>query len=100
MPGATPGCARSWRRPLTKPSGRADSRPDGPRAERPSDGPARGPGGHRTRGTNRPAPPRGPYGWPLDPADPARLAEDAGEQAVIVRMQQERRKGAGYREIA
>jgi DNA invertase Pin-like site-specific DNA recombinase len=43
---------------------------------------------------------RCPYGWKPDPADPARLAEDADEQATIARIKEERGKGRGLREIA
>jgi DNA invertase Pin-like site-specific DNA recombinase len=43
---------------------------------------------------------RCPYGWRPDPADPARLAEDAEEQAAIAKIREQRQKGRGLREIA
>src|SRR5581483_9733190 len=55
---------------------------------------------HQARGRRMTRPDRCPYGWRPDPADPARLVEDAEEQAAIARIRQERRRGRGLREIA
>jgi DNA invertase Pin-like site-specific DNA recombinase len=55
---------------------------------------------HQAKGRRMTRPDRCPYGWRPDPADPERLVEDADEQAVIVRIRDERRIGRGLREIA
>jgi DNA invertase Pin-like site-specific DNA recombinase len=55
---------------------------------------------HQANGRRMTRPDRCPYGWKLDPGDPDRLAEDAEEQAVIARIQEEREQGKGLREIA
>jgi DNA invertase Pin-like site-specific DNA recombinase len=55
---------------------------------------------HQANGRRMTRPDRCPFGWQPDPDDPDRLAEDAEEQAVIARIQVERAKGCGLREIA
>ena len=55
---------------------------------------------HQAKGRRMTRPDRCLYGWRPDPADPARLAEHLGEQAVIRRIREERRHGRGLREIA
>jgi DNA invertase Pin-like site-specific DNA recombinase len=55
---------------------------------------------HQAKGRRMTRPDRCPYGWRPDETDYERLVEDAAEQAVIVRILQERRKGSGLREIA
>jgi DNA invertase Pin-like site-specific DNA recombinase len=55
---------------------------------------------HQAKGRRTTRCDRCPDGWRPDPADPARLVEDAGEQAVVVRIREERRHGRGLREIA
>jgi len=41
-----------------------------------------------------------PIRWRPDPSDPARLVEDADEQATIRRIREKHRIGRGLREIA
>src|SRR5262249_58482008 len=55
---------------------------------------------HQAKGRRMTRLDRCPYGWWPDPAAPDRLAEHAGEQAVITRIREERRHGRGLREIA
>jgi DNA invertase Pin-like site-specific DNA recombinase len=55
---------------------------------------------HQAKGRRMSRPDRCPYGWRPDLADPARLVEDAEEQATIIRIREERRHGRGLREIA
>jgi DNA invertase Pin-like site-specific DNA recombinase len=55
---------------------------------------------HQANGRRMTRPDRTPFGWRPDPDDPDRLAEDAEEQEVIARIQEEREKGCGLREIA
>ena len=55
---------------------------------------------HQAKGLRMTRPDRCPYGWRPDSADCTRLVEDADEQAVIVRICEERRHGRGLREIA
>jgi DNA invertase Pin-like site-specific DNA recombinase len=55
---------------------------------------------HQAKGRRMTRPDRCPFGWRPDPADPARLIEDAEEQAPIRRIREERRYGRGLREIA
>jgi DNA invertase Pin-like site-specific DNA recombinase len=55
---------------------------------------------HQANGRSMSRADRCPYGTRPDPTDPDRLIEDAEEQAVIVRIRQERAKGMGQRAIA
>jgi DNA invertase Pin-like site-specific DNA recombinase len=55
---------------------------------------------HQATGRRMTRADRCPYGWRVDPAAADRLAEDAEEQAVIVRIRQERDKGHSLRDIA
>src|SRR5437879_6956870 len=55
---------------------------------------------HQAKGRRMTRPDRCPYGWRPDPAEPARLVEDADEQATIRRIREERRVGRGLRDIA
>jgi DNA invertase Pin-like site-specific DNA recombinase len=55
---------------------------------------------HQSKGRRMTRPDRCPYGWRPDDRDPARLVEDAAEQAAIDRIRQERLQGRGLREIA
>jgi hypothetical protein len=55
---------------------------------------------HQAKGRRMTRPDRFPYGWRPDPSDPDWLVEDAGEQATIRRIRDERRHGRGLREIA
>jgi len=55
---------------------------------------------HQAKGRRMTRPDRCPYGWRLDPSDPAGVIEDADEQATIRRIREERRVGRGLREIA
>jgi site-specific DNA recombinase len=55
---------------------------------------------HQANGRRMTRADRCPYGWRPDPADPERLVEDAEEQKVIARIQEQRRNGGGLREIA
>ena len=53
---------------------------------------------HQAAGRRMSAQP--PFGWKPDPADPARLVKDDGEQAVIRRIVRLHAEGLGLREIA
>jgi hypothetical protein len=55
---------------------------------------------HQAKGRRMTRPDRCPYGWRPAPSDPARLVEDADEQATIRRIREDRRIGRGLREIA
>ena len=55
---------------------------------------------HQAKGLRMTRPDRCPYGWRPDPSDSTRLVEDGNEQAVIVRIREDRRHGRGLREIA
>ena len=48
---------------------------------------------HQAKGRRMTRPDRCPYGWQPDPADPSRLTEDAGEQAVLLRVAELRARG-------
>jgi DNA invertase Pin-like site-specific DNA recombinase len=53
---------------------------------------------HQANGRRMSAQP--PFGWTIDPANPARLIRQPDEQAVIRRIVRLRADGLGYREIA
>jgi DNA invertase Pin-like site-specific DNA recombinase len=55
---------------------------------------------HQAKGRRMTRPDRCPYGWRPDPSHADQLVEDADEQAVIVRIREERRHGRGLWEIA
>jgi DNA invertase Pin-like site-specific DNA recombinase len=55
---------------------------------------------HQANGRRMTRADRCPYGWRVDPAAPDRLIEDAKEQAIIVRIKQDRQRGLRPRAIA